>query len=146
MHDMTQIPWNDTAPNVIDAGIAPPLMAARGLGCVMKGQRLLSGIDLTLHAKRRTVVLGPNGAGKSLLLRLLHGLIPQSEGEIFWQGHPLTRAHQHAQAMVFQRPVMLRRSVLANLRFALKVRGFAGRERAQRCESALEMAGLSHLA
>lgn len=146
MHDMTQIRPGDTAPNVIEAGIAPPLMAVRGLGCVVKGQRLLSGVDLTLQAKRRTVVLGPNGAGKSLLLRLLHGLIPQSEGEILWQGHPLRSAHQQAQAMVFQRPVMLRRSVLANLRFALKVRGFAGRERAQRCENALEMAGLRHLA
>lgn len=146
MHDMTQIRPGDTGRNVIDAGIAPPLMAARGLGCEVKGQRLLSGIDLTLQAKRRTVVLGPNGAGKSLLLRLLHGLVRPSEGEVLWQGHPLGATDQQAQAMVFQRPVMLRRSVLANLRFALKVRGFAGKERVRRSEDALEMAGLSHLA
>lgn len=144
MHDPTRIV--PAGPNVIDAGITPPLMAARGLGCVIKGQRLLSQVDLTLQAKRRTVVLGPNGAGKSLLLRLLHGLIPLSEGRILWQGQPMVAAHQHAQAMVFQRPVMLRRSVHANLRFALKVRGFAGPERARRTEQALEMAGLTHVA
>lgn len=144
MHDPTQIV--PAAPNVIDAGITPPLMAARDLGCVVKGQRLLAGVDLTLQAKRRTVVLGPNGAGKSLLLRLLHGLLPRTEGQILWQGRPLSRCDQRAQAMVFQRPVMLRRSVQANLHFALKVRGFAGHERTRRTEQALEMAGLTHLA
>ncbi len=93
-----------------------------------------------------TVVLGPNGAGKSLLLRVLHGLVPQSEGQILWQGQPLNAAHLKSQAMVFQRPIMLRRSVMANLRFALKVRGFSWRERLRRSEDALELAGLSHLA
>ncbi|WP_172677001.1 energy-coupling factor ABC transporter ATP-binding protein [Aestuariivita boseongensis] len=146
MHDPTRIVPGDPGANVIEARITPPLMAARGLGCVVGGQPLLSGIDLTLQARRRTVVLGPNGAGKSLLLRLLHGLIAPSEGQVLWQGQPMTQAHQQSQAMVFQRPVLLRRSVQANLRFALKVRGFTGRERARRVDEALEMAGLTHLA
>ncbi|WP_290560487.1 ATP-binding cassette domain-containing protein [Aestuariivita sp.] len=132
--------------NVIDAAIAPPLMTARGLGCSIKGQRLVRDVDLTIRQGRRTVVLGPNGAGKSVLLRLLHGLLPASEGTVLWRGNPLGADAQDGQAMVFQRPVMLRRSVLANLNFALKVRGFRGPERARRAAQALEMAGLDHLA
>jgi tungstate transport system ATP-binding protein len=92
------------------------------------------------------VILGPNGAGKSLLLRLLHGLIAPGAGTILWRGAAPGRGARHAQAMVFQSPVMLRRSALGNLNFALSVQGFAGRERARRAERALEMAGLTALA
>ena len=145
MHDMST-PIVNTAPNVIDAGFQTPLLAAREVGCTMKGQRLLSGVTLSIRPGRRTVVIGPNGAGKSLLLRLLHGLVAPTEGEILWQGKPLSRKTHLSQAMVFQRPVMLRRSVIANLKFALKVRGFAGAEKARRAEEALDMAGLAHLA
>lgn len=145
MHDLSPMSVASD-PTVVEGGFSVPLMAARGVYCTVKGQRLLSDIDLTLQAGRRTVILGPNGAGKSLLLRLLHGLVPVSSGEILWQGKPLGRKAQAEQAMVFQRPIMLRRSVLANLRFALKVRGFVGRERARRAEQALDMAGLAHLA
>ncbi len=58
------------------------------------------------------------------MLRLLHGLLDPTAGEVLWRGQPLDRAARQEQAMVFQRPpVMLRRSVAANLRFALSVRG-----------------------
>ena len=67
--------------------------------------------------------MGPNGAGKSLLLRLLHGLLRPTAGDILWQGQPLDDAYRCKQAMVFQRPVLLRRSVAANIRFVLKLRG-----------------------
>ena len=71
------------------------------------GVPVLGDIDLTLVAGGRTVLLGPNGAGKSTLLRVLHGLIPPSAGSIAW-GEATTKPR--GQAMVFQRPVMLRRS------------------------------------
>ena len=67
--------------------------------------------------------MGPNGAGKSLLLRLLHGLLEPSAGEILWGGRPLDRVIRLRQAMVFQRPVLLRRSAQANLTHALRARG-----------------------
>ncbi|MGI9416917.1 MAG: ATP-binding cassette domain-containing protein [Geminicoccaceae bacterium] len=103
---------------------ARPLLplATRALTLERDGRKLIDSIDLTLDAGGLTVVMGPNGAGKSLLLRLLHGLIPPTSGEIDWGGMPLSPAIRQRQGMVFQRPVLLRRSVAANLDFALGLR------------------------
>lgn len=127
------------------AGVEP-LMSARALRFEAGGRRLIDGVDVEIVAGRRTVVMGANGTGKSLLLRLLHGLIEPAGGEVLWRGRAADRAVRRAQAMVFQRPVMLRRSVLANLRFALQVRGVAGGERRTRIEQALRRARLETLA
>jgi tungstate transport system ATP-binding protein len=79
----------------------------------------LSGVSFKLEAGSRTVVMGPNGAGKSLLLRLLHGLIAPTAGRISWAGRALTPELTRRQALVFQRPVLLRRSVADNIAFVL---------------------------
>ena len=123
-----------------------PLLQARGLCFDAGGKRLVDRIDAGVRARRRTVIMGANGAGKSLLLRLLHGLIRPTAGEVLWQGRPLDREGRRGQAMVFQHPVMLRRSVLANLRFALAVRGVGGSERAAREAEAIDRARLRDLA
>ena len=107
-----------------------------------RGAPLIDGISATLTAGPRTIVLGPNGAGKSLLLRLCHGLIRPSAGRILW-ARPDAAA---AQAMVFQRPVLLRRSALANVTYALALRGIGRAERRARAEAALARAGLADLA
>ncbi|KUF11273.1 ATP-binding cassette domain-containing protein [Pseudoponticoccus marisrubri] len=117
---------------------AMPALRARGLVYATGGRRLVDGVDLDIAAGQCTVILGPNGAGKSLLLRLLHGLIRPSAGRV-------TRAGGR-EAMVFQRPVMLRRSVRSNLRFALGVAGFTGAARRARIDEGLQLAGLAALA
>ncbi len=109
-------------------------------------QRLIDGIDLTIEKDRRTIIMGPNGAGKSLLLRLLHGLLTPTEGEICWGETPRVDQARQRQALVFQRPVLLRRSVGANLCFALKLRRYTRAEREERLRHILELASLSHLA
>ena len=103
------------------------------------GRRLIDAIDVRLDAGTRTVVLGANGAGKSLLLRLCHGLIAPTQGRINWSG-------EGRQAMVFQRPVMLRRSGLANVEYALALAGVRGVERTRRARDALERVGLGAIA
>ena len=110
------------------------------------GQTLLHGLDLALDRTSTTVIMGPNGAGKSLLLRLLHGLLTPSSGEVRWNGRAPDRAVRRRQAMVFQKPVLLRRSVLGNVTYALKVHGVARRERRARAQEALAEAGLARLA
>jgi tungstate transport system ATP-binding protein len=109
------------------------------------GKRLIDGVSLTLAAGPRTVILGPNGAGKSLLMRLCHGLIVPSAGRIDWLGAGSGEARQR-QAMVFQRPVMLRRSAAANVAYALKLRRVKRPERAARTAGMLERTGLAGLA
>ncbi|QTF90919.1 ATP-binding cassette domain-containing protein [Halomonas sp. BM-2019] len=105
-----------------------------------RGQRVLDDITLSLEGCRRTLVMGPNGAGKSLLLRLAHGLLAPGAGRIRWEGEA------PRQAMVFQRPVLLRRSALANLTHALAVRGTPRRYRRAQALEALEHFGLMSLA
>lgn len=106
-----------------------PSGEVRGLVYRVGDANLIDGIDLSIPRGTLTVVMGPNGAGKSLLLRLLHGLLTPTSGEVLWGGRTLDDGLRRHQAMVFQRPVLLRRSVAANVRFVLKLRGPATRER-----------------
>ncbi|NNE86131.1 MAG: ATP-binding cassette domain-containing protein [Alphaproteobacteria bacterium] len=120
------------------------------------GKRLLHDISFRLSIGSRTVLLGPNGAGKSLTLRLCHGLLTPTMGAIRWgsqisdgkmSGEPagaLARAQRH-QAMVFQRPVLLRRSARGNVEHALKLRRVARAQRRARADLALAQTGLAAL-
>ncbi len=107
------------------------------------GRILLDCVDLEITAGPKTVILGPNGAGKSLLLRLCHGLIGPSEGSIRWVGPDAQHARRR-QAMVFQTPVMLRRSIRANVAYGLKLQNAPVAERRARIERVLDRTGLSH--
>jgi tungstate transport system ATP-binding protein len=78
-------------------------------------------------------------------MRLMHGLLHPSFGEIVWNERDPERLRRR-QAMVFQRPVMLRRSALANLEYALELSGSRRPERRARALEALQSVGLAHLA
>ena len=119
-----------------------PLMLER-VSYSAGGTPLLSDISLRIEAGRRLIVMGPNGAGKSLFLRLCHGLIAPTSGRRIWTSGE-TRAQ--AQAMVFQRPVLLRRSVAANLDYPLALKGLPRPERREIAARTLERFGLSALA
>ncbi len=115
------------------------------VGWSVGGKQVLAGITATLRHGSRTVVLGANGAGKSVLLRLCHGLLQPTTGQVRW-GTPEVPGEPRRQAMVFQRPVLFRRSVLGNMTFALGIAGVARSERRDRALAALERVGLAALA
>jgi tungstate transport system ATP-binding protein len=98
-----------------------------------------------LEAGPRSLILGPNGAGKSVLMRICHGLLAPTSGLVHW-AHTERPGEPRRQAMVFQRPVLLRRSVIANLAFALAVAGVPRKERVARARAALDRVGLGALA
>jgi len=124
-------------------GASPPLpLELRGLVYETGGKRVINDIDAKIEERGITVIMGPNGAGKSVLLRLMHGLIPPSRGEILWAGRPADRKLARRQAMVFQKPVLLRRSAAGNIWHALGLRGVDWSERPTRVEEALRLAGL----
>jgi tungstate transport system ATP-binding protein len=127
----------------VRAAVSALPLRLEGLGFAARGVRLLAGIDLQIPPHRLLVVLGPNGAGKSLLLRLCHGLIAPTEGRVAW-ADPDRAAR--AQAMVFQRPVLLRRPALGNLTHALGLRGMSRAAARARAGEALERFGLAALA
>ncbi len=85
--------------------------------------------------------MGPNGAGKSLLVRLIAGLIQPTGGAITYGG--AASPTKNRIAVVFQRPVLLRRSAAANLDHALKTYGVARSERPGRIAALLAEAGLT---
>ena len=105
------------------------------------GCRIIDDVSLTLDAGSRTVIVGPNGAGKSVLLRLCHGLLSPTSGAILWNA-PETSGAPRRQAMVFQRPVLLRRSALANVAHALGIARVPRRNRSERAREALRKVGL----
>ncbi len=108
------------------------------------GKMVIDGMSLTFEAGPRTVILGPNGAGKSVLMRLCHGLLRPTAGRVEWAA-PERPGERRRQAMVFQRPVMLRRSALANVAYALRVAGVPRGECERQARAALATVGLADL-
>jgi tungstate transport system ATP-binding protein len=115
-------------PNIMIKSKAPSLsllpLVVQNLSYRVGDQLLLDNINATVNSTGVTVVLGANGAGKSLFVRLLHGLLKSEQQSIEWNGQALGLAIRKRQALVFQKPVLLRRSVSANIDFVLRRSNF----------------------
>jgi tungstate transport system ATP-binding protein len=103
------------------------------------GRAVLDGINLELGSDGISLVLGPNGAGKSVLLRMLAGLEQAHAGQLHWNGGGTP---QGRIAMVFQQPMLLRDTVLANIVVGLKPLALPRTEREQRARTVLARVGL----
>ena len=116
------------------------LITLDGAGVRFGATTALVDVNFLLSAGERVMLVGANGCGKTTLLRLLHGQLPHS-------GQRLTRTNdkgrEPTQAMVFQRPFLLRLSVWHNLLIALWLAGVSKPEREARAQAALERVGLS---
>ena len=118
-------------------------IVARGVSLSRGAATILHDIDLTISRGGPTFILGANGSGKSTLLRILHGLIAPTEGSITWNG---ASTRPSDQSMVFQRPVLLRRSAEGNVRYALSLAGVKDASADRRIRKALADVGLSDVA
>jgi tungstate transport system ATP-binding protein len=105
---------------------------------------LLDRLSLTIGPGAPTLVVGPNGSGKTSLLRLCMGLDAPSEGKVTWGGRRDCR--QTRRAILFQEPVMLRRSAAGNIAYGLAQAGYPRQRRAARTEELLDRVGLLELA
>lgn len=99
----------------------------------------LSGIDLHVAAGERVALIGANGSGKSTLLRVLHGLLRPAAGALL---HDVAAR----QAMVFQRPFMLRMSAQSNVALGLWMGGVPWRRAREEALQALRRVGLAEVA
>ena len=119
-------------------------LVARGVEFGINGRRIIDDVSFWIGSCGRTVILGPNGAGKSVMLRLCHGLLTPTRGEIRW-GNLSVADVREQQAMASQQPVLLRRTVTGNLLHVLRVKGVPRSERQALVDAALEQAGLAEL-
>ena len=101
--------------------IQPLSVRMHSVSVKKRGKIVLGPIDLKLESCGFTIVLGPNGAGKTTLLKVLHGVERIAAGTVEWS-LPTAQA-QEQQCYVFQRPIMLRRSVWKNLSYPLELLG-----------------------
>lgn len=102
----------------------------------------LTGVDLDVQPGDRVALVGSNGSGKSTLLRTIHGLLQPAQGVVSL--HPGLR-----QAMLFQRPHLLRLSALANVALGLwldRSQGLSWAQAKTRAAEALQRVGLSAVA
>lgn len=101
---------------------------------------ILDKITLTFGPGAPTILVGPNGSGKTTLLRAAMGLITPTSGRVTWGGR--SDVPPERRAIVFQRPVMLRRSATGNITYALAAAGVKRRERKARAAQLLALVGL----
>ena len=89
----------------------------KNISILLNDRIILRNINCQINDKSITAILGPNGAGKSLLLQTINGLTPILNGEITYNLRQLDDNIRKKQAMVFQSPTLLRRTVLGNMEF-----------------------------
>lgn len=129
--------------NVNSVNVLP--LQIKNLHITKNGNTLINDITLSIESNEATVILGPNGAGKSLFLRTAHGLETPNQGSLDWNSH-IPKPQHSWRAYIFQKPVLLRRSVYANLEYVLSLHNIAKSEHDTLIESALEHTGLRQLA
>ena len=89
----------------------------KNLNYVIGSKEILSNLNIKITSDKITVIMGPNGAGKSIFLKILNGIIRPTSGKILWNEQVDKSSVSNWQALVFQKPILLRRSVEANLDF-----------------------------
>lgn len=141
------MPMHENDQSALQTSTKPILpITGKGLFVRRKGRDLLDVKDITIGGRGTTVLVGPNGAGKSLLLNVLAGLKAPDKGKVLWNAVPPSRARYCRFGMVLQSAVLLRRSALANVEFALQAVGHEKQDAMERASRALDDAGLEKLA
>ena len=96
----------------------------KDLSLIVDERKILSSLNFSINSDDVTVIMGPNGAGKSIFLKILNGILTPTSGCITWNNKKQFSDTLNTQAFVFQKPILLRRSVIANLDYMGSVLGY----------------------
>ena len=99
-------------------------ISIKDLSLILDERKILSSLNLSINSDDVTVIMGPNGAGKSIFLKILNGILTPTSGCITWNNKKQFSDTLNTQAFVFQKPILLRRSVIANLDYMDSVLGY----------------------
>ncbi len=108
------------------------------------GLELIKDTNLKINSAGSTIILGHNGSGKSLLLKLLHGVITPSSGQITWNKN-IPATNQYWRTFLLQRPTFFKQTVHYNIEFVLRIAQIPTNEHKTRCQQALEICGLTNI-
>lgn len=123
-----------------------PVLVVRELSAIFpngeQGLQALDRLSFTVCPEEFVCVLGPSGSGKSTLLRILAGLLPSTEGEVIYQGEPLTGPRREI-GVVFQRAnLMPWRTVLQNITLPLELQSLPNEVALERAQELIDLVGL----
>jgi NitT/TauT family transport system ATP-binding protein len=132
-----------------EAGFAArgePVLVVRGVSAVFsnkeEGLQALDRLTFSVYPQEFVCVLGPSGSGKSTLLRILSGLLMPTEGEVFYQGKPLS-GPQREVGLVFQKAnLMPWRTVIENITLPLELQKAPEETMKKRSQELVELVGL----
>lgn len=129
-----------------DAARVEPVLVVRGVSAVFsnkeEGLQALDRLTFSVYPQEFVCVLGPSGSGKSTLLRILSGLLLPTEGEVFYQGRPLS-GPQRKVGLVFQKAnLMPWRTVIENITLPLELQKAPTETVRERSQELIELVGL----
>lgn len=104
---------------------------------------VLDGVDLTIRKGEFITLVGPSGSGKSVLLDIIGGLTQATSGKVEIDGKIITRPDPKTGYVFQQYALFPWRTALANIEYALEVRGVGKRERTDKARYFLSLFGLS---
>ncbi|MEG3592101.1 MAG: ATP-binding cassette domain-containing protein [Pseudomonadota bacterium] len=120
-----------------------PLLV-RKASLVMNKKKLLKEVSFNVQKNSILSIVGPNGAGKTSLLKVLHGIYELNSGSISWGAYSINEIKK-MQAMIFQNPLLLKRSVKENIEYVLKIRNYAKSEILNKTNEVLDLCNITEL-
>jgi tungstate transport system ATP-binding protein len=119
-------------------------LSVNKVSLIINEKKLLKEISFNVKKNNILSIVGPNGSGKTSLLKALHGIYKLSSGSISW-GDCSINEIKKMQAMIFQNPLLLKRSVKDNITYVLKIRNNTKSEILNKTNEALNLCNINEL-
>ena len=119
-------------------------LSVRKASLVMNKKKLLKEVSFNVQKNSILSIVGTNGAGKTSLLKVLHGIYELNSGSISWGAYSINEIKK-MQAMIFQNPLLLKRSVKENIEYVLKIRNYAKSEILNKTNEVLDLCNITEL-